>query len=170
MSNHGRDLLRNLRLGANALRLGMNLWPPFVGAGIHVLHIAEDYREVRVRMALRWYNRNYVGTHFGGSLYAMTDPFFMLMLMHNLGKDYVVWDKSARIHFRTPGKGTVFADFRLSAEQIAAVAAETADGEKHEPVFSVDVTDAAGNVVTTVEKTLHVRLAAPGKASATLPS
>ncbi len=157
MSTRKQGFLRNIRLGASALRLGINLWPPFIGAGIHVLYIAEDYREVRVRMALRWYNRNYVGTHFGGSLYAMTDPFFMLMLMHNLGKGYVVWDKSSRIHYRAPGKGTVYADFRLSEEQIAAVKAETADGEKHEPTFSVNVTDASGKVIATVEKTLYVR-------------
>ena len=159
MSTHKQGFLRNMKLTANMLRLGMNLWPPFIGAGIHVLHIADDFREIKVRMALRWYNRNYVGTHFGGSLYAMTDPFFMLMLMHNLGKGYVVWDKSSRIHYRAPGRGTVYADFRLGEEQIAAVKAETSDGEKHEPTFRVDVTDAAGKVVATVEKTLHVRRA-----------
>jgi acyl-coenzyme A thioesterase PaaI-like protein len=146
-------------MSAGALRLAMNLWPPFIGAGIHVLHIAEDFREVKVRMRLRWYNRNYVGTHFGGSLYAMTDPFFMLMLMHNLGRGHVVWDKSSRIHYRAPGRGTVYADFRLGEAQIDAVRAETADGERHEPIFAVDVTDAGGNVVATVEKTLYVRRA-----------
>jgi acyl-coenzyme A thioesterase PaaI-like protein len=159
MSEHKQGFLRNIRLSANALRLGMNLWPPFIGAGIHVLHIAEDFREIKVRMALRWYNRNYVGTHFGGSLYAMTDPFFMLMLMHNLGRRYVVWDKSSRIHYRAPGKSTVYAVFRLSEEKIAAVIAETEDNEKHEPTFSVDVTDASGKVIATVEKTLYVRRA-----------
>jgi acyl-coenzyme A thioesterase PaaI-like protein len=161
MSRHKQGFLSNIRISANALRLGMNLWPPFIGAGIHVLHIAEDFREVKVRMALRWYNRNYVGTHFGGSLYAMTDPFFMLMLMHNLGRDYVVWDKSSRIHYRAPGRGTVFADFRLSEEQVTAVRAECADGEKHEPTFSVDVTDSSGKVIATVEKTLYARPTAP---------
>ena len=173
MSRHKQGFLSNIRISASALRLGMNLWPPFIGAGIHVLHIAEDFREVKVRMALRWYNRNYVGTHFGGSLYAMTDPFFMLMLIHNLGRDYVVWDKSSRIHYRAPGRGTVFADFRLSEEQVAAVRAECADGEKHEPTFSVDVTDASGKTIATVEKTLHVRRAerpAPPPQSATLPA
>lgn len=164
MSKQRQGFLHNIRLSANTLRLGMNLWPPFIGAGIHVLHIAEDFRAVKVRMALHWYNRNYVGTHFGGSLYAMTDPFFMLMLMHNLGKAYVVWDKSSRIHYRAPGKGTVLADFRISAEQIAAVVAQTAGGEKYEPAFSVDVTDTSGRVIATVEKTLHVRRAVPAQA------
>lgn len=84
---------------ARLLRFAMNLYPPFLGAGIRVRHIAGDFREVRVRMGLNRLNRNYVGTQFGGSLYAMTDPFFMLMLMENLGRDYVVWDKAANIEF-----------------------------------------------------------------------
>jgi len=50
----------------------------------------------------------------------------------------------------------VYADFRLGEEQIAAVRAEAADGEKHEPTFSVAVTDVAGKVIATVEKTLYV--------------
>jgi hypothetical protein len=68
MSRHKRGFLNNIRISANALRLGMNLWPPFIGAGIHVLRITEDFREVKVRMALRWYNCNYVGTHFGSGI------------------------------------------------------------------------------------------------------
>ncbi len=64
----------------------MNVWPPFVGAGIRVRHIAPDFRSVTVDMRLRWSNRNYVGTHFGGSLYAMADPFLMVMLLHNSGR------------------------------------------------------------------------------------
>ncbi len=73
------------KVSARTLRFAMNLWPPFVGAGIRVRHIAPDFRSVTVDMRLRWTNRNYVGTHFGGSLYAMVDPFLMVMLLHNLG-------------------------------------------------------------------------------------
>ena len=88
---------------ARLLRFAMNLYPPFLGRA-SVRHIAGDFREVRVRMGLNRLNRNYVGTQFGGSLYAMTDPFFMLMLMENLGRDYVVWDKAANIEFVSPGR------------------------------------------------------------------
>src|ERR1039458_1263587 len=89
------------------LRRLVNLWPPFLGAGIRIKHIAPDMKAVDVEMKLRWWNANYVGTHFGGSLFAMTDPFYMLMLMANLGRDYIVWDKAASIRYRKPGKGTV---------------------------------------------------------------
>jgi hypothetical protein len=74
----------------STLRLGMNLWPPFLFSGVHVAEIAPDWRYARVELRLRPWNRNYVGTHFGGNLFAMTDPFWMLLLMHCLGRDYYV--------------------------------------------------------------------------------
>ena len=97
------------KVSARTLRFGMNLWPPFFGAGIRVQHITPDFRSATVDMRLRWSNRNYVGTHFGGSLYAMVDPFLMVMLFHNLGGEYHVWDKSGSIEYLAPGRGRVWA-------------------------------------------------------------
>ena len=139
------------------LKLGMNLWPPFLGAGIKVRHIRADYREVVVSMKLRWYNRNYVGTHFGGSLAAMTDPFYMLMLIHILGNEYTVWDKTSTIDFITPGRGTVTARFRLKDEQIKEIKENTAKGDAYLPEFTVDIVDESGEVIATVKKILYVR-------------
>jgi acyl-coenzyme A thioesterase PaaI-like protein len=112
---------------------------------------------VLVEMRLRWWNRNYVGTHFGGSLYAMCDPFFMLILIEHLGPGYVVWDKAATIRFRRPGRETLFAVFRIPAEELAAVRAAVADGGKAEREFTVDLVDAAGEVHATCTKLIHVR-------------
>ena len=95
----------------------INIWPPFLAAGIHVRWGA-DMRSADVEMRMHFWNRNYVGTHYGGSLYSMTDPFYMLMLIENLGRDYIVWDKAATIRFRRPGTGTVRAEFRLTQEQL----------------------------------------------------
>ena len=139
------------------LRWLINLWPPFLGAGIRVTHLQPDWKAIDVEMKLRFWNRNYVGTHFGGSLYAMTDPFYMLMLIENLGQDYIVWDKSANIRFRKPGKGTVSAAFRLSDQQIDDLRRELQTREKIEPAFSVVVTDETGTVIAEVEKLLYVR-------------
>jgi hypothetical protein len=140
------------------LRCGINVWLPFLAAGTRVEHIAEDFREVRVCMPLRWYNRNYVRTHFGGSLYAMTDPFYMIMLMQVLGRDYHVWDRQASIEYLAPGRGTVRARFELAEEQLAEIRTRTAGGEKHLPEFTVDVKDAAGVVVARVRRQIYVRL------------
>jgi len=135
------------------LRL-INFWPPFFGAGIRVKRFGPS--AVDVEMNLRFWNRNYVGTHFGGSLYSMTDPFFMLMLLDNLGPDYLVWDKAATIRFKKPGRGKVRAEFRLSEDQVEEIR-RTADNGKTEPTFVVQVKDEAGDVVAEVEKVLWVK-------------
>lgn len=145
------------KISARLLRWGMNLWPPFLGAGIRVRRIADDFREVAVELPLRFYNRNYVGTHFGGSLFAMTDPFFMLMVVHNLERDYLVWDKAASIDFIAPGRGRVRASFRLTESDLEQIRRCTADGDKHLHLFKVDVTDEEGLVVARVEKIVYVR-------------
>ncbi len=138
-------------------KFGMSLWPPFLGAGIRVKHIAADYKEVVVSMKLRWYNRNYVGTHFGGSLAAMTDPFYMLMLIHILGNEYTVWDKTSTIDFIAPGRGTVTARFILQDDQIEEIKHKTTNGEPYYPEFSVDIVNELGEVIATVKKKLYVR-------------
>jgi hypothetical protein len=135
----------------------LNIWAPFLGAGIRVKRLAPDWREIDVEMKLRWWNANYVGTHYGGSLYSMTDPFFMLMLIENLGKDYIVWDKSASIRFKKPGRGTVSATFRLSEQQIHEIKQALEIQKKIERVFTVEVMDESGSVIAEVEKLLHIR-------------
>lgn len=135
----------------------MNLWPPFLGAGIRVTRLQPDWRAIDVEMKLRFWNANFVGTHYGGSLYSMTDPFYMLMLIENLGRDYIVWDKSASIRFRKPGKGKMRATFRLTEEQIESIRQQLQTQEKVEPTFIVPVTDEAGELVAEVQKLLHVR-------------
>jgi uncharacterized protein DUF4442 len=133
----------------------INIWPPLLGAGIRVRW--RSNRDVDVELKLRSWNRNYVGTHYGGSLYSMTDPFYMLMLMENLGRDYIVWDKAASIRFRKPGKGKVKAEFRLSDAQIDEIRHKLTAQEKYEPTFLVEVKDEAGEVVAEVQKVLHIR-------------
>ena len=135
----------------------VNFYPPFLGAGIRVVHRESDDYRITVRLKLTWFNRNAVGTHFGGSLYAMCDPFFMLILMQHLGREYTVWDKSATIRFRKPGLGTMTATFHVPPETISEVRMQADQGEKIEPLFSVDVVDEQGDVVATVEKRLYVR-------------
>jgi hypothetical protein len=139
------------------LRLRMNLWPPFVGAGIRVRRIAADYRQIMVEMPLRFYNGNDFGSHFGGSLYAMTDPFFALMVLHNLPDDYVVWDKAGSIEFIAPGRSRMRATFELTQDDIDRIVRMTAGGDKHLHFFNVDVVDDEGLIVAKVEKIVYVR-------------
>lgn len=142
---------------AAKLKRRINLYPPYVGAGIRVKRIADDLRTIEVEMPLRFWNKNYVGTHFGGSLYSMCDPFFMIMLINNLGPDYIVWDKAAAIRFKKPGKGTMKVTLHLPDERIAEIRAQADANSKVEPTFTVQVTDAEGHVVAEVDKLLYVR-------------
>lgn len=151
MANPGRWRLRLMRR--------MHWWPPLLGAGIRVTRMDSDLHAIDVEMRLTRLNRNVMGTHFGGSLYAMTDPFYMLMLLENLNppgsREYVVWDKAATIRYKRPGTGTVKAEFRLEAAQIAAIRAELETADKVEPVFLIEVKDQSGKVVAEVEKTIY---------------
>lgn len=144
--------LRRPRLDVLTL---IRLWPPYLGAGIRVRR-PDDHTFV-VRMKLHWWNRNYFGTHFGGSLYAMCDPFFALILAQRLGKGYVVWDKAAAIRFLRPGRGTVTATFHLPPGEVEAIREAADAAGKIEPELTVDVVDDSGAVVARVEKTLYVR-------------
>jgi len=144
-----RDPMRLLRW--------INFYPPFLGAGIRVIYTGPDYRTIRVQMKLTRLNLNAVGTHFGGSLYAMCDPWFMLMLMHHLGDGYVVWDKAATIQFLRPGRGTVTATFEMPQDRVDEIRRRVDAGEKIEPVFVAEVVDAKNEVVARVEKLLYVR-------------
>lgn len=156
-----RDWLTRRFGKARLLRWVLNLYPPYLGAGVRVRHISADFRDVQVCMGLGWYNRNYVGTQFGGSLYSMVDPFFMLMLMENLGPDYIVWDKAATIDFIAPGRGPVFARLSIDQALLDDVRQQTATGEKYLPQWQGEIHDGSGTLVARVDKTLYVRLKPP---------
>ena len=157
MSASKQGFYSQIKLSASTFRRLMNLWPPFWGMRIHILRIAPDYREVTVRMKLSLTNKNYVGTHFGGGLFSMCDPFYVLMLLNNLGSGYVVWDKASSILYVAPGRGTVFARFNITDEQLAEIIEKTDHGEKFEPVYRVNIVDAAGKIIAIVDKTLYIR-------------
>ena len=142
---------------AKSLRRYMNFWPPFLFAGIHITRLDDDFRHARVELRQRWYNRNYVGTHFGGSLFAMTDPFWMIMVLRRLGSDYLVWDQAADIRFVKPGRGTVAVAFDLDEAVLDEIRAAAAGGEKVLRWFEMDVRDEAGDVVARVRKQVYVR-------------
>ncbi len=139
------------------LRHLLNFYGPYRGAGITIKHLADDFSSATISMPLRWYNKNYVGTHFGGSLYSMVDPFHMLLIMNQLGREYIVWDKSAQIDFISPGTGTVTAHFQVTPEQIEDIRKNTAQGNKYLPTFEVEVLNADGTLVAKAIKTLYIR-------------
>ncbi|MFC6767314.1 DUF4442 domain-containing protein [Natrinema soli] len=143
---------------ARLYRIGFNLFPAYRGTGARVTHIAPDWTEVRVKLPLNWRTKNYVGTIFGGSMYAAVDPFYMMMLLKNLGDGYVVWDREAEIRFKKPGQETLYATFTITDEEIEAIraelaAAETDSVDRH---YTVELVDGDGTVHATVRKAVYV--------------
>lgn len=152
-----QGFLSRIEFGPDGMRRLFNLWPPFRGAGIRVREIAPDFTHCTVELRMGLLNRNYVGTHFGGSLFAMADPFFMVLMMKRLGPEYLVWDKAGTVRFLKPARGTVTARFELPEERVNEARERTQGGAKFEPVFRVEIVDGAGVTVADVEKTLYIR-------------
>lgn len=135
----------------------VNLWPPFLFSGIQITHIADDHRLVKVKLKLRFWNTNYIGTQFGGSIYSMTDPFYMIMLIKNLGDNYRVIDKAATIRYLKLGKGDLFADFYITEEDISEIKSRLSQEDKIEWSKQVDVKNKEGDLIAEVVKTLSIK-------------
>jgi hypothetical protein len=146
-----------MRFTPKSLKRLLNLYPPYLGAGVKITHIAEDWRELHVGMSLRWYNRNAVNTHFGGSLYSMIDPHIMLLLMQVLGKEYLVWDKAADIEFVKASKKKVKAVIKITDQEIENILKMTKSGDKYFPEFTVDVLDEDNELIAKVKKIIYVK-------------
>src|SRR5690349_10454914 len=99
-------------------RWGFNRFPAFRGTGGRITYIASDWREVRLQVPLSRRTRNYVGTIYGGSMYGAVDPIYMVMLIRLLGPEYIVWDKSASITFKRPGRSTLYATFSVAVHNV----------------------------------------------------
>ena len=138
-------------------KLILNIWPPFLLTGIHITYLSSDFRQAKVEMRMRWWNKNFVGSHFGGSIFAMTDPFYMLLLMANLGDKYLVWDKFADIDYIKPGYGTLTAEFEITDDIITDIKRNTASGEKYLPIYVVRVKDKHSDTVALLNRTLYIR-------------
>ena len=148
-------------LRSRLTRWGFNLWPCIRGTGGRVTHIASDWREIRIRLPLSWRTRNYVGTIFGGSLYGAVDPFYMLMLMKNLGPEYQVWDKAATIRFRRPGRSLLTATFRIDETELAEIRRLLDIQPKVDRTYTVQLLDAHGVAHAEVDKVIHISLREP---------
>ncbi|MDH5721541.1 MAG: DUF4442 domain-containing protein [Spirochaetia bacterium] len=143
----------------NKLLKLLNYYPPYLGAGVKVVYISPDFLTFRVQMKLRWFNKNYMGTHFGGSLYSMCDPFFMIILIENLGDEYIVWDKAAKIDFIKPGKGKVIAQFSIDPNTIDIIKKEVSEKKKILKIFHAEIMNEENQVIARLEKTLYIRKA-----------
>jgi hypothetical protein len=148
-------------LKSKFIRWGFNLFPAYCSTGARITYISRDFREVAVRLPLSWQTRNIVGTMFGGSMYAAVDPVYMLMLIKNLGPDYIVWDRSACIDFKKPGRTALFARFLIDGAELDSIRGELEHLRHVDRVYHVDLVDEKGTVHASIEKVLYVRKKTP---------
>ena len=141
---------------SRVFRWRFNLFPAYRGTGGRVTYVSDDYREIRVKIPLSWRTRNYVGTIYGGSMYGAIDPIYMLMLMKILGPQYTVWDKAAKVRFRKPGKGALYAAFHLSADEIGEIKELAETSKSLDRIYNVELKSKEGTVHAEIEKTLYI--------------
>jgi hypothetical protein len=114
----------------------INWYAPYLGAGISIKSINNDFTKMEVQLKMRWYNRNLVGTHLGG---------------------YIVWDKAASIQFKKPGTHTVTASFEITFDKIAFIKNEIDTIGKKDYHFKTCVMNEQNEVIAEVEKIVYVR-------------
>lgn len=139
------------------VKMALNIWPPFWGAGIRIISISHDFCQVKMKLKLRWWNKNANRTQYGGSIFSLTDPVYSLMLMGILGEEYYVWDKDAHINFIKPGQSDLFAEFHITPAVLDDILRQTEHGEKCFPEFTTQITDQQQQVVAVVQRRLYVR-------------
>lgn len=137
-------------------RWKFNFFPAYRGTGARVVYISDDYREIKIKIPLSWRTRNYVGTIYGGSMYSGIDPIYMLMLIKNLGREYVVWDKAAAIRFKRPGKETLFAEFLLTQKELDEIKEILKTQKSVDRIYNVELKNEAGKIHCRIEKTLYI--------------
>ena len=135
----------------------IKFWPPYLGAGVKVESFSESLDELNVSLKLTRFNKNYVGTQFGGSLFSMVDPFYMLMYIHLLGREFIVWDKAGSIDFKKPGRTKVFAQFKVTPEELIEIKEKVEEKGKYIFDKEVLIKDTSDEVVASVVKTLYVK-------------
>ena len=144
-------------LKSRLTRILFNYFPMFWSTGAKMTYLAADFKEIHIKLPLSWRTRNYVGTIFGGSMFSATDVLYFLLVVKNIGEDYIVWDKASSIRFKKPGKGTLYTKAVISDEEIEIIKTELLNIDKIDRVYYLDLIDEAGDICASIEKTIHIQ-------------
>jgi acyl-coenzyme A thioesterase PaaI-like protein len=137
-------------------RLRFNFFPAFRATGARVTWISEDMRALRIELPLNLRTKNIYGTVFGGAMYAATDPLYAILIKVGLGPGYIIWDKVGAIRYRKPGRSTLYAECRVTEEELAELRAKLQTQASVDVEREIELVDEAGVVHATVRKTIYV--------------
>lgn len=139
------------------MRWKFNLFPVYRRTGARITYISGDWREIHIKLPLNWKTKNYVGTIFGGSMYAAVDPMYMVMFINILGPEYIVWDKAASIKFKQPGRSTLRAKFKIRKAELTYIRKTLKEQSKLDRAYQIELIDEDGAICAVVEKIIHFK-------------
>ncbi|MFE6864582.1 DUF4442 domain-containing protein [Nocardia sp. NPDC057668] len=148
---------RSIPVGPKLFPLFMSSYPPFLFSGVRVREVAPDWTAIRVTHRVRPWNCNVNRSAFGGTLFAMTDPFYAVMAGRQLGPGYRIWNTTGSIDFLAPGHGTLTATMVFPARELDAIRAVTATGEKSVTTHTTEILSATGTLVARATQSLYIR-------------
>ena len=137
-------------------KFGFNFSPMYRRSVGKITFVSKDLHTVKVEIPLNFKNSNYEGSIFGGSLFAATDPIFMIQLIQILGDEYIVWDKSANIKYKRPARSKAFATFEFSKNEIESIKLEVAQSKKMDLIKHLNIVSEEGEVFAELSKTMYI--------------
>ncbi|PLX11420.1 MAG: hypothetical protein C0597_15110 [Marinilabiliales bacterium] len=147
---------RKENIKSKILKIGFHFHPAYRRTGGRVCFLSADLKEVHIKLRLNWKTKNLMGTVFGGSIFGALDPVYLTQLINILGKEYVVWDKSATINFIKPIKNTVFARFIITDEQIDEIKTKIESKKKYTFNLTASFQDQKGLTYAEMARTIFV--------------
>jgi len=142
---------------SKAFKYGFNWSPMYRRSNARILAVSKDLMKIEIRLPLTYKNVNYMNSMFGGSMFAAVDPIPMIQLVSILGKEYVVWDKSAEIYFKRPAKENLFATFEFSNEEVEEIKSRVKSEKEISISKSTILTNKIGDTVyCEVKKTIYI--------------
>ena len=128
----------------------------YKNTGGKLIKVSDDLHYIKIQLLFNYKTRNYVGTIYGGHMYSSVDGIYVIQLIHILGDNYIVWDKSAKIKFKRPANKTLFADFKISDKLIEQIKNDIVKDKKKDYNLFVNLTDINGNIYAQVEKVIYI--------------
>lgn len=150
-------IARKFMKESTMFKVGFNLSPMYRRSTARIQHVSDDLKLVKIKIPLSYKNRNYVGSIFGGSLFAAVDPIPMIQLMYIFKEHYIIWDKSAQIRFKRPAREDMYAVFEFSESELKEILQKVNEQKEVEHLKTTYITDKTGETVfCEVEKTIYI--------------
>ena len=121
-----------------------------------LIDVSDDLHKVVITLRLNWKNKNYVGSIFGGSMLAATDPIYLIQLIQILGDNYVVWDKAVTARYKRPAKSRIYGTFLFSKKEIKDIKNKIAESHEIDITKTMNLIDEKQQIIATFSKTLYI--------------